>query len=668
MSLLSSRRDILKLSAFGLSAAALKAISPAQVAATESLDLPSRQLFFRDPDRSSVRLSPDGQNVAWSEPRDGVLNLMVAPVGDLAQSRQVTHAADRSVSWNCIWAWTNKHIVFFDSVGDENYRAYSVDLDTGKTIPLTPAGGVRSYVQQRSKRFPNELLFGVNARDRRLFDIVRTDVTTGDNHPVFQNPGFTSVHTGIDFEVHLGRRFLPDGSAEVQKLEPDGTWSLFLRILPEDALTTWPDAISANRKSVFLIDSRARDTAALVEIDIATGESRVLAEDPEADIAKVIYDPSSIRPYATASSAARKRWRLIDPAYAFDLDRLLAGEGDGDFSIESQSNEHGRIVVGYYRSDAADEFKLYDRNARSLTPLFKSRLDLDGVALRPMKPVVIPASDGVKLPGYLTLPEEAAKNGPLVMVIHGGPYYRDDWEYNETHQWLASRGYGVLSVNYRGSTGFGKKFVNLADQGWGGRMQDDLSDAAAWAVAQGYADPKRLGFLGASYGGFAALTAATKTPETFACIIDLFGPSNLVTMMRSFPPYWTWLSTWKRRLADPETEDGRAWLLERSPLTHADKIVRPLLIGQGLRDVRVTPKESEQIVQAVQQRRVPVTYVTFYDEGHGFVRQENNIAFCAVAEAFLAKHLGGKSEPIGDALSGSTIKFEVGRELIPGLG
>jgi dipeptidyl aminopeptidase/acylaminoacyl peptidase len=199
-------------------------------------------------------------------------------------------------------------------------------------------------------------------------------------------------------------------------------------------------------------------------------------------------------------------------------------------------------------------------------------------------------------------------------------------------------------------------------------MQDDLTDAAGWAIAQGYADPKRLGFLGASYGGYAGLTAATKTPDTFACVIDLFGESNLVTMMRSFPRYWTWLSTWKRRLADPETKEGRAWLTERSPLTHADKIVCPLLIGQGMRDVRVTPEESEQIVQAVRQHQIPVTYVTFSDEGHGFIRQENRIAFIAVAEAFLAKHLGGEAEPIGDSLSGSSIKFEVGRELIPGLG
>jgi dipeptidyl aminopeptidase/acylaminoacyl peptidase len=292
------------------------------------------------------------------------------------------------------------------------------------------------------------------------------------------------------------------------------------------------------------------------------------------------------------------------------------------------------------RSDAAGEFRLYDRNKQTLKPLFKSRTDIDGVALRPMETMTIPASDGVPLPGYLTLPADATGNGPLVLVIHGGPYARDDWGwgYSGAHQWLASRGYAVLSVNYRGSTGFGKHFANIADQGWGGRMQDDLTDAAAWAVAQGFADPKRIAFYGGSYGGYAALTAATKSPETFACIVDLFGISNLMTFVRNIPPYWdAWFSTWKRRLVDPDTEEGRQWLTEHSPLIRADRIIRPMLIGQGMRDVRVKPQESEQIVQAMQKRQIPVTYVTFADEGHGFVRQENRIAFNAVAETFFAQ-------------------------------
>jgi dipeptidyl aminopeptidase/acylaminoacyl peptidase len=256
----------------------------------------------------------------------------------------------------------------------------------------------------------------------------------------------------------------------------------------------------------------------------------------------------------------------------------------------------------------------------------------------------------------------------MVLLIHGGPYARDQWGFNSTHQWLANRGYAVLSVNYRGSTGFGKAFIAAADREWGGRMHDDLIDAVDWAVAQGIADPRRVGFFGASYGGYSALTAATKTPEVFACIVDVFGISNLITFMATIPPYWgPWFSVWKNRLGDPDTEAGRAFLIERSPLTHIDRASRPILIAQGMRDVRVVAAESEQMVTALKNRGVPVTYVTFPDEGHGFVRPDNRLAFYAVAEAFLAKHLGGRSQPIGHDLTGSTLKVETGGELVPGL-
>ena len=321
-----TRRHLIQAGALGIAAAPLSGLAPAYATTVENTPLPARRLFFRDPDRSSVRLSPEGRNIAWREPRDGVLNLMVAPSTEPARSRPITHAKDRSVAGNFFWAWTNKHIVFFDTVGDENYHAYSVDLDTGTATALTPRGAVRSFVQQRARRFPNEMLFGVNARDHKLFDIVRINVVTGESQPFFQNPGFERIYTASDFAVHFGRRFMPDGSVEVQRWEPDGTWSEFLKISAEDAVTTWLDGISADRRSAFVMDSRGRNNAALTEIDLATRESRVLAEDPEADIVSAAYDPNSARPFAAVSIAARQRWHLIDPAYAFDLNHLRAFE------------------------------------------------------------------------------------------------------------------------------------------------------------------------------------------------------------------------------------------------------------------------------------------------------------------------------------------------------
>jgi len=283
--------------------------------------------------------------------------------------------------------------------------------------------------------------------------------------------------------------------------------------------------------------------------------------------------------------------------------------------------------------------------------------------------LVIPARDGLALNGYLTLPQAGSANLPLVLLIHGGPYARDYWGFSATHQWLASRGYAVLSVNYRGSTGFGKAFVTAADHEWGGRMHDDLIDTVDWAVANGIADRQRVGFFGGSYGGYSALMAATKTPEHFTCIVDVFGISNLITFMKTIPPYWgPWFSIWKSRLGDPDTEAGRAFLAERSPLNHIERATRPILIAQGMQDVRVVAAESEQMVRALKEKGVAVTYITFRDEGHGFVRPENRLAFNAVAEAFLAKHLGGRCQPIGDDFTGSTIKIETGGELVPGLG
>ena len=286
-----------------------------------------------------------------------------------------------------------------------------------------------------------------------------------------------------------------------------------------------------------------------------------------------------------------------------------------------------------------------------------------------MQPVAIRARDGLELTSYLTLPErKAGERLPLVLAIHGGPYWRDSWGFSSTHQFLANRGYAVLSVNFRGSTGFGRAFVTAADKEWGGRMHDDLIDGVEWAVAQGIADPRRVCAYGASYGGYSALVAATKTPEVFACIVDVFGISNLLTFMATIPPYWKpWFSVWKNRLGDPDTEEGRAFLRSRSPLFNLERATRPILIVQGMKDVRVVAAESEQMVAALERKGAPVTYVSFPDEGHGFAREENRLAFSAILEAFLAKHLGGRFQPIGGDFTGSSLRVQTGAKLVPGL-
>ena len=627
-----------------------------------------RRTFVRDPDRISVSISYDGKRLAWLEPRGGFLNLVVAPADDPSQPRQVTGEAERSLVAEAFWAADNRHlIVFRDPTGAENHQAFSVDADTGTEVALSPAGA-KSFVWRLSTRAPSVAVIGCNARDPRRFDPIRVDLATGESTRLLLNETFTDLWLDRDLAVRLGQRWAPDGSATVHSRDADGNWEMVFEIPPEDTLTTRVGWVGADGTTATLLDSRGRDQTAAYEYDLVRRSGRLLAEDAEAEISALLYDPRTLKPAAAAATAARTRWQPIDPTFAPHLERLVALASGGELSFIDTDELFSRLVVYATSSDGPGRYYLYDRASGEARFLFYNRDDLAGLALRPMRSVTVVARDGLRLSCYLTLPEPGFASGPLVLACHGGPYWRDVWGYNGLHQWLADRGYAVLSVNFRGSTGFGKAFLTAADQQWYGAMQEDLEDAVAWAVAEGVADPARLGFFGASYGGYAALAAATKTPELFACIVDVFGISNLVTFMRAIPPYWTsWFGMWKHQLADPETEEGRAWLVAHSPLTHAARIVRPLLIGQGMNDVRVRAEESEQIVRALQSHGTPVTYVTFSDEGHGFTRPENRLAWSAVVEGFLCRHLGGASEPAGNALAGSTLRFEAGEELVGGL-
>ena len=633
-------------------------------------ELTARRVFFENPDVANVRLSPDRQWIAYVAPVERVLNLWVAPIERPTAGQPVTRVTARSVSYFFRWAHTNRHLVFFeDHDGDENWRASSVDIESGAVVALTPQRGVRALVQEKDRRFPKEMLFRHNQRDKRFSDLFRINVVTGASELVFENRDYAGVITDSAFRLRIGVRFAADGTAEYFERRPDGVWTPFTTVPISDIDATRMIDFSDDGRTLYMFDSRGRDKAALVAIDMATRQSTVLAEDDEADVVGIHFEKKTRRPLAALAIKDRSRWHIVDPAIKGDLSRLAA-YGDGDIEFVARSSDDAKATVYYHRDTASGETVLLDRGAGAVRPLFKARAALDRVPLRPMEPVTIPARDGLALPGYLTMPstETGATRLPLVLVIHGGPYLRDRWGFNGIHQWLANRGYAVLSVNYRGSTGFGKAFVTAADREWGGRMHDDLVDAAAWAVGQGFADARRIGFYGASYGGYSALMAATKTPEVFACIVDVFGISNLITFMATIPPYWgPWFSVWKQRLADPATEEGRAFLRERSPIHQVDRVVRPILVAQGMRDVRVVAAESEQMVEALKRRNVPVTYVTFPDEGHGFTRQENRLAFFAVTEAFLAKYLGGRSQPIGDDLAGSSLKVETGGELIPGL-
>jgi dipeptidyl aminopeptidase/acylaminoacyl peptidase len=344
--------------------------------------------------------------------------------------------------------------------------------------------------------------------------------------------------------------------------------------------------------------------------------------------------------------------------------------------VVSRSLDDTEWIVAFTADNSPLRYYRYDRNVGKAVFLFTDRDKLDGQTLSRMVPAIIKSRDGLDLVSYYTLPSGCDEDGdgypdhplPMVLYVHGGPWGRDYWGLDPIHQWLANRGYAVLSVNFRSSTGFGKNFVNAGNLEWGKKMHDDLIDAVNWSVQKGISKAEKIAIMGGSYGGYAALAGLTFTPKTFACGVDIVGPSNLITLLETIPPYWKpVIEQFTKRVGDFRTEAGRKLLQERSPLNYVDRIERPLLIGQGANDPRVKQNESDQIVKAMQTKNLPVTYVLYSDEGHGFARPENRLSFYAIAEAFLAKHLGGGFEPIGQDLLGANLTVPAGVDSIPGL-
>jgi dipeptidyl aminopeptidase/acylaminoacyl peptidase len=634
-----------------------------------------REVLFGNPDRAGAQISPDGKHLSYLAPVKGVLNVWVGPVNNPGAAKAVTRDKKRGIR-TYFWAFDNQHILYLqDSDGDENYHIYSVNLEGGKAQDLTPLKKVRAEIQEVSHRFPNEILVGLNDRDKRFHDIYRLNIQSGEKKLLQKNEGFVGFLTDEDFKVRFGLKFSPKGGMVVAEPAGEDKWKDFLTIPSEDFFTTRPIGFNEKGDAMYMVDSRGRDTAALAVIDLKTGKEKVLASNDKADAGSVIFHPTKRTAQAVAFTYLRREWKALDKSVTADLARLRKVT-DGDFGIVSQSLDNGKWVVGYTMDNGPVRYYLYDRASGKATFLFTSRKDLEGLPLQKMHPVVIPTRDDMNLVCYLTLPPGSDKAGngipdrpqPMVLDVHGGPWGRDNWGYNSEHQFLANRGYAVLSVNYRGSTGFGKKFINAANREWAGKMHDDLIDAVDWAIGKKIARADKVCIMGGSYGGYATLVGLTFTPEKFACGVDIVGPSSLKTLIKNIPPYWfPLLPLLKERVGDYGTEEGMKFLLERSPLSHVAKIKRPLLIGQGANDPRVNQVESDQIVKAMKEKNIPVTYVLFPDEGHGFARPENRLAFYAVTEAFLARNLGGRFEAIGRAFDGSTITVPAGAQDVPGL-
>ena len=604
-----------------------------------------REVLFGNPERTNPQISPDGTQLGYLAPVNGVLNVWTKTIGK-DDDRAVTNDTKRGIR-NFTWQYDNKHVLYTQDVGgDENWRLYQTDIATKQTKDLTPFEKVRVDLVGYDWKTPDTVLFQANKRDPKLFDVYRVDLKTGKIEMDTENPGdVQGWQADNELQVRAAQVQTPDGGTIIRvRNDAKSPWRELIKWGPDETFGGIA-GFSPDNTKIWITTSLDVNAARLVEYDIATGAHKVIAEDSQFDVEGVVTNPKTNALEVVTFVKQRTEYDFINPKLKADYEALQK-VNHGDIAGLSRTLDDSKWIVTFVSDDAPVTHYVYDRASKKATFLFRDRPALEKYKLASMKPIEYTARDGMKIYGYLTTPVGMdAKNLPMVLFVHGGPWGRDVWGYNRYAQWLANRGYAVLQVNFRGSTGYGKQYVNAGDRQWAGAMHTDLLDGKDWAVKQSVADANKVCIMGGSYGGYATLAGVAFSPEAFTCGVDIVGPSNLNTLLKTIPPYWsTILSTFHKRMGDSEEV-----LNAQSPLFKANQITAPLLIGQGANDPRVNKAESDQIVRAMRKNNKDVVYYVFPDEGHGFARPENNMAFNAATENFLAKYLGGRAEPPTEA-------------------
>lgn len=604
-----------------------------------------REVLFGNPDKTHPLISPDGQRLAYLAPDEGIMNLWVRTIGK-DDANVITQDRNRGIRW---YSWTpnGQQLLYVqDKNGDENWHVLVVDLATEQVRDLTPFEGVQARVIAMEPAFPHEILVAVNNRDPAAHDVHKLDLRTGTMTLVVRNDeGFANWVADHELNVRGALRVGDNGgSALWVRDDSESAWRELKRWAAIDVLNSGPFGFTPDNAGLYILSSDASNAAELRRLDLATGAETVLASDPQYDVSHLLVHPTTGGIQAVGFTKERTEWHFLDPAVEEDF-TALGQVRRGEVLVVNRDDADKTWLVAFNADDAPTAYYAYDRTSREARHLFSDRKMLERVRLARMEPIRFRARDGLTLHGYLTLPPGVEpRNLPLVLLVHGGPWKRDFWGFDSEVQWLANRGYAVLQVNFRGSTGYGKEYVNAGNREWGGKMQDDLIDGVQWVINRGLADPKRVAIFGDSYGGYAALMGLALTPDLFACGVDIVGPTNLITFMQTIPPYWKPVeSVLFDRVGHPERD--AAFLRGRSPLFHVDKIDRPLLIAQGANDPRIKTSESVQMVEALRAAGKEVEYYEYPDEGHGFARTENRLDFYAKTERFLATHLGGRAQP-----------------------
>lgn len=598
--------------------------------------------FFKNPVMTDVTLSPDGQYIAFMKPWEHRLNVFVRKVGE-NNIRRITSAGERDIAG---YAWANNHRIAYirDSGGDENFRLFAVDIDGSNFRDISPFEDVRVGIIDRLEDNDEEMLISMNQRDKRIFDVYRLNVNTGEMRMVAENPcnisGWLTDNNG-----RLRVAVATDGvnttllyrQSEAEPFRPIVTTDF------KDSIE--PLFFTFDNRQLYVASNIGRDKKAIFNYDPETGKHlELIYEHPQVDVIGILR--SKKRKVLTGVSylSDRLHYHFTDPVRKH-LQNILESKLPGkEVVVTSMSKDEIRVLVRTYSDTSLGAYYYYDRKSGQLQKLSDVSPWLDEGEMAPMQSVQFQSRDGLTLNGYLTLPKgRQAKNLPIIIKPHGGPWARDVWGFDPEVQFLANRGIGVLQVNFRGSTGYGKAFWKAGFKQWGRKMQNDITDGAQWLIRQGIADPKRIGIYGASYGGYAVLAGLAFTPDLYACGVDYVGVSNIFTLLDSLPPYWELgRKMMYEMIGDPVTD--KALLKAISPVFHADKIKAPLLVAQGANDPRVKKAESDQIVKALENSNVNVQYLVKNNEGHGFANEENRFDFYRTMEIFLGKHLGSMVE------------------------
>lgn len=634
----------------------------------QSPPLIDRELFFGDPEIAGAQISPDGAYIAFIKPFKGTRNVWVKKTADpFTKAKPVTADTKRPIP-AYFWSRDSKYILFVqDQAGDENYNVYAVNPAdspaSGQEVPaarnLTDVKGIRVLIYSVPRSEPDAIYVGLNDRDKAWHDLYKVKLSTGERTLIRKNTErITAFYFDLKDQLRLATRSAENGDTEVLRVDADKFTKVYSCNVFESC---GPVRYHKDGQRVYLQTNKGSDSdlISLKLLNPTTSKEELVESDPlkRVDFGNAIFSEVSDELIATVYEDERERIYWKDKNFEADYKNLQKQLPGKDIGFGSSTKDEKLFIISANADTDPGSTYLFDRSTKKVTLQYQLREKLNRSHLAPMKAVKYPSSDGLEIPAFLTLPKGVeAKNLPAIIVPHGGPWYRDSWGYNSFAQFLANRGYAVLQPNFRGSTGYGKKFIDAGNKQWGDKMQDDVTWGAKYLIAQGIADPKRVGIMGGSYGGYATLAGVAFTPDVYAAGVSIVGPSNLITLLESIPPYWEPIrKLFYERMGDPNTPEGKAQLLRQSPLSAAEKIKTPLLVIQGANDPRVTKRESDQIVIALRDRGFPVEYLVAPDEGHGFARPVNNMAMFASAEKFLAKYLGGRYQ--------ETMTPEVGQRL-----